>query len=140
VFSNEATYHVHGTANRPSFRINPLEVIKHGHVSAKVVWCAVINNIIGSLSSEETKVTGEMFFAVMEVAALCHIPAGTVFPLLGSPSYFFRPACVFLDREFSDCWKGSPPPTPRSSDLTALNVFLLGLVKCIVYKKKKGTK
>jgi hypothetical protein len=43
-------------------------------------------SIIGPLSFEEPRVTGEMFLAVLEDTALCHIPVGTVLQLDDSPS------------------------------------------------------
>lgn len=44
---------------------------------------------------------------MVEDTAVCNIPAGTVFQLVGAPSYFSHCVIAFLEREFHDHWIGS---------------------------------
>jgi len=66
----------------------------------------------------------DTFLAVVEKAALRHVPVGRVFQSDGAPPHFFHRVCAFLDRNFPDRWIGTGEPIPwppHSQDLTPLD-------------------
>jgi hypothetical protein len=75
----------------------------------------------------------------MENTALWHVPVGTVSKLDGASPHISHYVHAFLDREFPDHWIGSGGPipcSPRSPDLTPLDILFWGFVKDVAYCEK----
>jgi hypothetical protein len=90
------------------------------------------NNDSTFLFEEPTIIAGKLL-AMMEAAALHHIPKGRVSQLHGVPPHFLHNICAFLDREFR---RGAIPWPPLSPDLTPLQFCFLRSVKDTVYQKE----
>jgi hypothetical protein len=80
------------------------------------------------LGNEGPRVTGDNFLAMMEKAALLHVPAGKVVQSESAPPHFSHRVRVFLDREFPDrlIVRGVPFPGALVFHISLLCFFFFG--------------
>lgn len=155
LFSDEATFCLHGSVNRQNCRYwsreNPHWIIEaHTQHPQKVnVWAGIVDNrIIGPFFFEET-LTGHRYLEFLRNELMPVL--AQIFPHEndpdqvhddiwlqhdGAPAHFARPVREFLDNCFPGRWIGRRGPTewpPRSPDLTPLDFFLWGYLKSKVY-------
>lgn len=155
VFSDEATFCLHGSVNRQNCRYwateNPHWMMEcHSQVPQKVnVWAGVIENrVIGPFFFEEN-LNGERYLEFLEndlvpcLATLYPDPEDPDIPdnslwyqQDGAPAHYTRPVRQYLDTVFPGRWigrRGAIEWPARSPDLTPLDFFLWGYLKSKVY-------
>lgn len=155
LFSDEATFYLHGTVNRQNCRywsrINPHWMMEaHTQRPQKLnVWAGVIgDHIVGPFFFNET-LTGQRYLDFLRndlMPALIAIFPNNANPNLldeniwfqqdGAPPHFARPVRQFLDECFPRKWigrRGEIEWPPRSPDLTPFDFFLWGYLKSKVY-------
>jgi hypothetical protein len=143
LFSDEATFHVHGKPNRHNVRVwgtqQPRKVIEHERDSSKVnVFCAM----------SKTKTYGPFFFAEKTIGGFCYLDmlqswlfqqleqdeADIILQQDGAPPHFRRKVRSHLNETLPHRWIGRGTYDddvflklpPRSPDLTPLDFYFWG--------------
>lgn len=155
LFSDEATFSLHGTVNRQNYRYwsqeNPHWMTDtHTQYPQKVnVWAGIINDrIIGPFFFEEN-LTGQRYLTFLRnqlIPVLTNIFPNANNPNLpndniwfqqdGAPPHYAREVRQFLNNCFPGRWigrRGFIEWPARSPDLTPLDFFLWGYIKSKVY-------
>jgi hypothetical protein len=146
VFPDEANCHVWSKANRCNCRIpeseNSDEVMEHERGTPYLnVWCdlTLFFNWTSHFWGSHTKgsITPEHVEKLRNHAdgRRMHLAARRIPP--PPPPHYVNPVKAFLDKHFPGKWVGrggSIPWPPRSPDLAALEFFLRGYIKDLVYQ------
>jgi hypothetical protein len=150
LFSDEATFHVHGKVNRHNVRVwgpeQPWRVTEHERDSPKENMFCVMS---------KTKIYGPLFFAEKTIGGFSYLAMlqSWLFPQLvqdeadiilqqdGAPPHFHREVRSHLNETLPHRWicRGTDNDDmfltwpPRSPDLTLLDFYFWGYVKNKVY-------
>ena len=148
IFSDEATFTLHGSINRHNCRIwgsqPPEKYQTRVHSSPKVnVWIGITSTkVYGPYFFESNTVTG---FGYKEMLENWFVPllkarrkfSSCIFQQDGAPAHFSREVRAFLNQNFPMRWIGRSGPmtwSPRSPDLSPLDYFVWGFLKDRVYQ------
>lgn len=153
VFSDEATFTLHGTINKQNYRYwarnNPnwYEEL-HTQFPEKVnVWAGLFSGHVIGPFFIEGNLTGDRYLQLLReeiVPAINNLTADinlTWFQQDGAPPHFTREVREFLDVTFPNRWIGRRGPIEwpsRSPDLSPLDFFYWGLLKNNVYRNKSN--
>jgi len=158
LFSDECIFTLHGHANRQNCRHwsreNPHWIREeHTQYPEKVnVWAGIVGDHIIGPFFIDGNLNGENYLALLQnnvVPTLTNlypdpgnpgVPADMIwFQQDGAPAHYELNVRQYLDQIFQNRWigrRGSVDWPARSPDLTALDFFLWGYIKSIVYKTK----
>jgi len=152
VWSDEAQFKLKGKVNRHNFVYWAPENL-HLHVGKAVnlpgvkVCCGLsARGLIGPFFFEGT-VTGEAYLEILRSSILPAIRAiyensEVFYQQGGAPPHYHRDVRAFLDENLEGHWigrRGTFEYPPLSPDLTALDFYLWGTLKDVVYRKKPAT-
>ena len=145
IFSDECTFRVSGHVNKHNVRIwaheNPHELIAKPRGCAKVnVWCGMGHDrIIGPFFFSEATINRFNYYDMMENYVTPQIIGegneAAMFQQDGAPPHYALIVREYLDQTYPQRWigrgggKGWRAWPPRSSDLTPLDFFPLGICK-----------
>lgn len=149
VFTDEATFMLHGKVNHQNFRywsdVNPHEMHEnHTQYPQKLnVWAGILNNQIIGPFFIEGNLTAARYLEMLTDQIIPAVQAannGQInelwFQQDGAPPHWGVNVRHYLDQTFPQRWIGRGGPTewpPRSPDLTPLDFFLWGYLKTKVY-------
>lgn len=158
LFSDEATFCLHGSVNRQNCRYwskNNPRWMRESHTQnpQKVnVWAGILNNTIIGPFFFDQNLTGDRYLQFLQndlIPSVAHVfpnpnqpdmPDRSIwFQQDGAPPHFARQVREYLNTVFPGQWIGRRGPIEwpaRSPDLTPLDFFLWGYLKSKVYKEK----
>lgn len=161
IFSDEATFYLHGTVNRQTTRywsdINPHWTQEtHSQRPQKInVWAGIIGDrILGPYFFEEN-VNGDVYLNFLQfellpvlIVLFPHDDEPNLvheriwFQQDGAPAHYAVNVRRFLDETFPNRWigrRGAVEWPPRSPDITPLDFYLWGYLKSRVYVNRPGS-
>lgn len=152
VFSDEATFELHGNVNRQNCRywsdINPhwMRENKTQYPQKLNVWAGIFNGQKIGPFFIEGNLDGPKYEAMLREQIIPAIQAlsndemdEVYFQQDGAPPHYSRRVRQYLNQVFQDRWigrRGSIEWPARSPDLTPLDFFLWGYLKSKVYQTK----
>lgn len=152
VFSDEATFELHGNVNRQNMRywsdINPHWMRENNtqYPQKLNVWAGIYNGQKVGPFFIDGNLNGEKYRAMLEdqiVPAIQNLTNGQMddvhFQQDGAPPHYTRSVRQYLDQVFPGRWigrRGVIEWPARSPDLTPLDYFLWGYLKGKVYTTK----
>lgn len=151
IFSDEATFNLHGRVNRHNVRIwgseNPRATLEIERDSPKLnVFCAISERTVyGPFFFEGQTVNGQRYLQMLMNWLFPQLAAEGghyLFQQDGAPPHWHLAVRTYLNEHLPNRWIGRAGPNdqvlfkwpPRSPDLTVCDFFLWGYVKDIVYR------
>lgn len=155
LFTDEATFKNDGSVVRHNMHyysdVNPHWIRQHTnqHRWSLNVWCGIIRNrVVGPIFIQD-RLHGDNYLALLQGQiedAIDNLPLDLRINLWwqhdGAPAHYALLVQNFLNNNYGNCWIGRGGPItwpPRSPDMTPLDYFLWGYIKCKAYEVEPTT-